>query len=410
MNNSKLTENMEVENPNKKYVLEFIKNSSSGNEYSNEELFNFLKNSGIDYTSKIFVGLCFGLMIEEKEFIKIPYEQYELYKIDIYRNIQEIFESLRIGFLVKKDDSSCNLIAVIPKEEKEHLIDKYLAGITEHIKSETGFDLHVGVGVPTDVASKLKASYDSSKFAYNFYFFEPQKISQYHGIEECNRLSFDVYEVLIEEVYKSIVAKEDTVCEKIEEILKVIGNIHYGDRYRAINRCIMFVGELGKKLKDLNPAAADWRSEQEEMQEQLRYQTTYESVCEAILNFYRNLIPRIYKNVEKKNMYEIIEIKNYIQENYMKDISLKDIADIMCVSHSYFSTFFKNATGKNFKTFLTEVRMQEALNLVLRTNMKTYEISEAVGYNNVRRFVDAFKSIYKLSPLEYRKLHGNISK
>ena len=36
-------------------------------------------------------------------------------------------------------------------------------------------------------------------------------------------------------------------------------------------------------------------------------------------------------------------------------------------------------------------------------NAKMYEIGEKVGYNNVRRFVDAFKQIYSMSPMEYRK-------
>lgn len=53
--------------------------------------------------------------------------------------------------------------------------------------------------------------------------------------------------------------------------------------------------------------------------------------------------------------------------------------------------------------YLTSIRMEEAIKLLIQTDAKTYEIGEKVGYNNVRRFVDAFKQIYSMSPMEYRK-------
>jgi len=69
----------------------------------------------------------------------------------------------------------------------------------------------------------------------------------------------------------------------------------------------------------------------------------------------------------------------------------------------YFSAFFKKETGKNFKDYLTDVRMKEAVKLLQRTDLKTYEVAEKVGYNNVRQFSDKFKELYQVSPAEYKK-------
>ena len=81
----------------------------------------------------------------------------------------------------------------------------------------------------------------------------------------------------------------------------------------------------------------------------------------------------------------------------------KELADVACVSQNYFSALFKKETGQNYKAYLTSIRMEEAIKLLRTTDLKTYEIGEKVGYNNVRRFVDAFKQLYNVSPMEYRK-------
>ena len=49
--------------------------------------------------------------------------------------------------------------------------------------------------------------------------------------------------------------------------------------------------------------------------------------------------------------------------------------------------------------------MEHAMRLVMATDLKAYEIAEQVGYNNVRRFVDAFRMADQMSPTDYRKLH-----
>ena len=55
--------------------------------------------------------------------------------------------------------------------------------------------------------------------------------------------------------------------------------------------------------------------------------------------------------------------------------------------------------------YLIDVRMEEAHRLLLGTDLMTYEISEAVGYRTVRRFVETFKKKFGMSPVEYKKAH-----
>ena len=123
------------------------------------------------------------------------------------------------------------------------------------------------------------------------------------------------------------------------------------------------------------------------------------------MEYYRELLPDVYAAASHRGTAEIVRVQKYIQEHYAEDISLKTLAEVACVSPHYFSAYFKSETGQNYKAYLTRIRMEQALHLVLDTDLKTYEIAKAVGYNNVRRFVEAFRTAYQLSPMDYRKLH-----
>lgn len=100
----------------------------------------------------------------------------------------------------------------------------------------------------------------------------------------------------------------------------------------------------------------------------------------------------------------IIETANrYIQVNYNNpNLSIEEVAIAVSLSTSYFSTIFKNETGSTFTDYLIEIRMKKAMELLKTTNMKMYEISSHIGYENAAYFSTAFKRYTKKSPSEYQ--------
>ena len=144
---------------------------------------------------------------------------------------------------------------------------------------------------------------------------------------------------------------------------------------------------------------------QDALQQLLARCNTFGELRLELQNYYRDLLPDVYHTASRKNTAEIYRVQQYIQEHYHEELSLKTLAEMACVSPHYFSAYFKAETGQNYKAYLTGVRMEKALSLVLDTDLKSYEIAERVGYNNVRRFVDAFRAVYKMSPIDYRKLY-----
>lgn len=96
--------------------------------------------------------------------------------------------------------------------------------------------------------------------------------------------------------------------------------------------------------------------------------------------------------------------KQYIEEHYMDpEISVEKLCAVLHVSPAYFSTVFKRETEMSFVSYLTEVRLQNALNLLNTTDDKTYVIAGKVGYTEPNYFSYVFKKRFGVSPSKYRQ-------
>lgn len=98
-----------------------------------------------------------------------------------------------------------------------------------------------------------------------------------------------------------------------------------------------------------------------------------------------------------------------IEQNYARNLSLEDICSELAVSKNYFSYVFKRETGLNLWNYLTQVRLTHAKQLLLETEMRSYEISFEVGYDNPSYFSKLFKKYENMTPGEYRDMFLNKS-
>lgn len=94
---------------------------------------------------------------------------------------------------------------------------------------------------------------------------------------------------------------------------------------------------------------------------------------------------------------------HYVEENYWdSEMSVETVCGYLNVSSAYFSTTFKKETGKTFINYLTELRMERAVELLRNTEDKTYIIAEKVGYSEPNYFSYVFKKQFGISPSKYR--------
>ena len=95
-------------------------------------------------------------------------------------------------------------------------------------------------------------------------------------------------------------------------------------------------------------------------------------------------------------------MEKYIEANYQYDISMQDAAKAMNYSETYFSKLFKQCFQKNFTTYLTEYRVEEAKRQLQQPTVNVKDVGKAVGYGDSNYFTKVFRRITGMSPTEYR--------
>lgn len=96
-------------------------------------------------------------------------------------------------------------------------------------------------------------------------------------------------------------------------------------------------------------------------------------------------------------------IYHFTLNNFSKEISLKQVADIVHLCPHSFCRYFKSRTKKRYSTFLMEIRLRHACKLLSETDYIVSVVSYESGFMNLSNFNRHFKSLTGETPLEYRK-------
>ena len=114
---------------------------------------------------------------------------------------------------------------------------------------------------------------------------------------------------------------------------------------------------------------------------------------------------KIIADKKNKSQLPVRQAKQYVIENYSKQVSLEDVAEAIHLSPAYLSTIFKKETGINFSDFLISCRIEAAKELLKTTDLPIADVASQVGYTDSRYFSKTFTKVVGLKPSTYRKLY-----
>lgn len=278
-----------------------------------------------------------------------------------------------------------------------------LRDATKEIGKILGVYATIGVGNECESLNSVESSYTSAIDAIGY-----KRMLGFGEVIYINDvepsisgiLRFD--EGIEEELLFSIKFGPD---ERINEVVdKIISeydrDVHESQKQMYMLSVIMSVFKLmqqyGISLSYLNIFTSDYTMLIDKIKNINEFRELLIKVCVDV-----NSILQEKRDTTSKQL--IIDAKNYINDNYTNtELSLEMICNYLHISTAYFSTLFKKETGQTYIAYLTDLRMNKAIELLNTTNYKTYMVAEMVGYQEQNYFSYVFKKKFGVSPSKYR--------
>ncbi|WP_294407733.1 AraC family ligand binding domain-containing protein [uncultured Ruminococcus sp.] len=108
---------------------------------------------------------------------------------------------------------------------------------------------------------------------------------------------------------------------------------------------------------------------------------------------------------DSQKLNQLQPVIDYINNNYQKELTLVELAELIDLSPQYLCRLFKECLNLRPFEFLARKRIQQAKMLLLEDKLNINEIAAKVGYNDCSYFCAVFKKHEMLSPAEFRSLH-----
>lgn len=313
--------------------------------------------------------------------------------VRMQKHYQEVRDCLKEHFDCIVGTVMANKLAVLVPYEKEimdyneriELIEK-ARELVRYMRKRTDISFRIGIGGPKDF---LMAS-ESYTEALNALVASTGSVAHVDDLpircEFAGNYPVKLEKKLFAEIEDGDIDNASATAAAFFDWMTDIGSDLMNMRLKILEFVLWsehIAYEKGGMTYQLN-SRADYLPQVMEMAEPSAMKTWFlEKVKEACRNV-------LNKREEKSG--SIIEMaKNYIKNNYHKDISLDDVSREVNISPYYFSKLFKETTGENFIEYLTNLRMDKAKELLETTECSMKEICVRTGYSDPNYFSRSFK-------------------
>ena len=122
-----------------------------------------------------------------------------------------------------------------------------------------------------------------------------------------------------------------------------------------------------------------------------------------ILSILRNIVPTVKEEKNPDNENIAMRIMRFMSDNYSKDITIQDVADMLHCSPRHINRIFSNYFNSSFAKTLSVYRVNYSKDYLLNTDYSIEKIAELVGFSSPNMLFRLFKEQESMTPTQYRK-------
>lgn len=205
-------------------------------------------------------------------------------------------------------------------------------------------------------------------------------------LDENNEMMVDL---IVIKFLPEYLGKEFNHLYEYQDVMRLLMNANRGLKF--VNRDVYLVSNLLSGL--LGASGLTRIIELLRVLNILAQSTEYEVLC-------HDRIIDVYNKDEKDRMSSIIK---FLTDNFDKTIKLKEVSDIAHMTPNSFCRFFKKRTQKSFSEYLTEIRIRNACQMLIKGEHTISEVCYQSGFNTITNFNRQFKGIKGMTPSEFTK-------
>lgn len=328
-----------------------------------------------------------------------PVQTRKLVEFAIANIVQESIDAHGNGYCFVREGRHVFAVSFEQPELPMLLADTIKANVSQYLK----LNVSVGVGGPASGLAGLGGSFEQAEQAAGMtYFAGLNRVIAYRKPEPRKDREKELFALQSEIIQALTKGSWESAASELKTLLRVIETATVGNRQLAVTTCFSAVLHIVQEVKKSDVPMSDLGFDIQHLQSRLGMFETYGAMSEGIRDMLQELCERVGDYPDNKEQKLIARITQYIDEHYAEDISLESVAAIAFMNPYYFSSFFKKQVGRNFKQYITDLRMEQAISLLKHTDLMVYQIAEKVGYNNARHFSDMFKKQTGKLPQEYK--------
>lgn len=132
----------------------------------------------------------------------------------------------------------------------------------------------------------------------------------------------------------------------------------------------------------------------------------FEKLKNYITDILSQIINLMLEERKKNSKSYLYEVKTYIENNYTRELSVAQLAEMVFMEAGYLGDAFNKQFGYSISEFQHRLRIEKATDLIETTDLKLSEISATVGYNNYNNFFSHFVRITEKKPTQYQRGPG----
>lgn len=291
-------------------------------------------------------------------------------------------------------------------EVQNNTLDEYLTSLLEAAGANLGISVILLVGKEVEDISKISRSYSTACVLRSFKGFRAEKSIYYYEEEIQVNQS------------KVILCKQnlDRLVQAVEQNDLAEINSSIDDLYQEMELMGMVKEMVSMNTNYLLFQLIHLAVEQDESvnQEEVMLYIS-ENVFDPGISRggrahlrrfaceYADYLIQLRKNVSRG---VLLEIEKEVKENFAENLTLRELSKKYFVNSSYLGQIFRKKYGQSFKDYLGNYRINEAAQMLLKTDNKISQIAENVGYHDTDYFISRFIEQKGCTPARYRKNAG----